>query len=190
MPHRQALGTAALCLLSLAGNAAADSYTIDPRHTFPGFAVSHIGFSTQHGRFDRSSGKIKLDTQTHTGSIEVSIEADSIDTGLPELEAKLKEAGFFDTAKHPTISFTADQLEFSGNTPVAAEGTLTLLGVSKPLRLGIDHFHCGVHPIYKREVCGADASGQIKRSDFGMTAFLPAVGDDVRIEIQVEAFKD
>jgi len=188
MRHYKGL-LSALCL-TLAGNAAAESYTIDAKHTFPSFEISHIGFSTQRGRFDRSSGKINLDTKAQTGSIEVNIEADSIDTGLPELEAKLKEATFFNTAEHPTITFSADKFEFSGETPVAAEGTLTLLGVSKPLRLSIDHFHCGIHPMSKRNVCGADATAEIKRSDFGLKAFLPAVGDEVKIRIQVEAFKD
>ncbi|CAG0978711.1 partial Protein YceI, partial [Gammaproteobacteria bacterium] len=149
-----------------------------------------IGFSTQRGRFDRTSGKIGLDEKAKTGSIDVSIEADSIDTGLADLEDKLKSAEFFNTAQHPTITFKSDKLEFSGTVPVAAEGTLTLLGIAKPLRLTIDHFHCGVHPVYKRNVCGADASGAIKRSDFGLSAFLPAVGDEVKIKIQVEAFKD
>lgn len=179
----------ALCL-SLAGNAMAETYTIDSKHTFPSFEVSHIGFSTQRGRFDRSSGKISLDEKAKTGSIEVTIEADSIDTGLKDLEDKLKSAEFFNSAKHPAITFKSEKLEFSGETPVAAEGSLTLLGVSKPLRLSIDHFHCGVHPINKRNVCGADASGLIKRSDFGLSAFLPAIGDEVKIKIQVEAFKD
>ena len=192
MRHRKTLSAAALCL-SLAGNAAAaaeESYTIDSRHTFPAFEVSHIGFSTQRGRFDRSSGTVKLDSEAQTGAIDVNIEAGSIDTGLAELEAKLKEADFFDTARHPAITFKSDKLEFKDGVPVAADGVLTLLGASKPLRLRIDHFHCGIHPMNKRAVCGADASGQIKRSDFGMKAFLPAVGDEVKILIQVEAFKD
>jgi len=180
---------AALCF-AIVGTAAADSFTIDSRHTFPSFEISHIGFSTQRGRFDRTSGKIQLDPKAKTGDIEVTIEADSIDTGLAELEAKLKEAEFFNTSQYPAITFKSDKLEFVGDTPSAAEGTLTLLGVSKPLLLKIDHFHCGFHPVYKREVCGADASGQIKRSDFGMKAFLPVVGDEVKILIQVEAFKD
>jgi len=189
MNLRHASLAAALCL-SLIGNALADTFTIDSKHTFPSFEVSHIGFSTQRGRFDRTSGTVSLDEKAKKGSIEVSIEAGSIDTGLTELEDKLKSAEFFDTAKHPAITFKSDKLEFAGVVPVAAEGTLTLLGVAKPLRLAIDHFHCGIHPINKRHTCGADASGAIKRSDFGLSAFLPAIGDKVKIKIQVEAVKD
>lgn len=189
MTVKMTLATA-LAALALAGNANADNYTLDSKHTFPSFEVSHIGFSTQRGRFDRTSGKITLDSLAQKGSIDISIDADSIDTGLAELEAKLRGAEFFDTAKYPQISFKSDQVEFREGKPVGASGTLTLLGVSKPVHLGIDHFHCGVHPINKKNVCGANATGQIKRSEFGMAAFVPAVGDEVTLLIQVEAFKD
>jgi polyisoprenoid-binding protein YceI len=170
--------------------ATADSFTIDERHTFPNFEISHIGFSTQRGRFDKTTGKIQLDAQKKTGSLRIAVDANSIDTGLSELEERLKKEDFFNTAKFPTITYEADKLIFEGDNPVKAEGTLTLLGVSKPVSLDIKHFHCGVHPINKKSVCGADAVGSIKRSDFGMNAFLPAVGDEVKILIQVEGFKD
>lgn len=182
--------TSALLLLAIAGSAWAETYTIDPKHTFPSFEVSHLGFSTQRGRFDRTTGTVRLDAKAKTGAIEIRIDADSIDTGLKDLEAKLREAEFFNTAVFPNILFQSQKVEFSGDAPVAADGTLTLMGVSQPVRLSIDHFRCGVHPISKREVCGADASAQIKRSDFGLKAFLPAIGDEVKIHIQVEAFKD
>jgi polyisoprenoid-binding protein YceI len=191
-PMTQYLRTTALIsLVSLTfGEAMADSYTIDPRHTFPSFEVSHIGFSTQRGRFDRTSGKLVLDAKAKTGHVEIVIDTDSIDTGLEELETRLKKEDFFNAAKFPTIQFQGDRFEFAGERPVAVDGTITLLGIAKPLRLAIDHFHCGTHPIAKREVCGANAGGSLKRSDFGMKAFLPAVGDEVKLLIQIEAFKD
>jgi polyisoprenoid-binding protein YceI len=177
-------------LLLAAGPAGADTYTIDPRHTFPSFEISHIGFSSQRGRFNRTEGTSVLDAKAQTGSVDIRIAADSIDTGLEELETKLKSAEFFDVAKYPDIVFKADKLELAGEKLIAADGTLTLLGVSKPLRLTVEHFQCGMHPVYQRHVCGADASGVIKRSEFGMNAFLPAVGDEVKLRIQVEAFRD
>ena len=177
-------------LLSAPLLAAADSFTLDERHTFPSFEISHIGFSTQRGRFDKTSGKVQIDAEKKTGSIRIAIDANSIDTGLPELEEHLKKDNFFNTAKFPTITYESDKVSFDGNKPVKAEGTLTLLGVSKPVTLDITHFQCGVHPVTKKNVCGADAVGSIKRSDFGMKAFLPAVGDEVKILIQVEGFKD
>lgn len=180
----------AAALLAFPLSATADSYTVDERHTFPSFEISHIGFSTQRGRFDKTTGKIQLDPQTKTGNIRISIDANTIDTGLPELEERLKKEDFFNTAKFPTITYAADKLVFDGDKPAKAEGTLTLLGVSKPVVLDIRHFHCAVHPISKKDVCGADAVGAIKRSDFGMNAFLPVVGDEVKILIQVEGFRD
>ncbi|MGZ8215786.1 YceI family protein [Methylomagnum sp.] len=170
--------------------AAADKFVIDERHTFPSFEISHIGFSTQRGRFDKTSGTITLDIKNKTGQINISMDANSIDTGLAELEDRLKKEDFFNTAKYPTIIYTADKLVFDGETPTRADGNLTLLGTTKPVSLDIQHFRCGVHPINKKAVCGADAAGVIKRSDFGITAFLPAVGDEVKILIQVEGFKE
>ena len=187
MTIRPATYVAALCL-AFTGNRWAESYTIDSKHTFPSFEISHLGFSTQRGRFDNTIGKITLKPKSEWGHIEVSIDANSIDTGLPELEAKLKEADFFNTAKFPSINFDSKSVKFVGETPIATEGTLTMLGISKPLRLTIENFHCGIHPISNRKICGADASGLIKRSDYGMTAFLPMIGDEVKLKIQVEAF--
>lgn len=185
--NRRMMRWALLMLLAAPGEAAlAERYAIDARHTFPGFEVSHIGFSTQRGRFNRTEGTIVLDRVHGTGSIEVRIDADSIDTGLEELETRLKKEDFFNTARYTSISFKADQMTFAGDAPASATGVLTLLGVSKPLRLDISHFHCGVHPINNRHVCGADVTGKIKRSDFGMNAFLPAIGDEVTLRIQVE----
>lgn len=169
---------------------ATDRYTIDSRHTFPVFEVNHLGFSTQRGRFNKTSGKIELDVATKKGSVEVTIETASIDMGLDDWDKHLRNADFFDVEKHPTMTFAADSFSFEDGKPVAAEGALTLLGVSKPVRLTIANFRCGVHPMNKKPVCGAEVSAAIKRSDFGMTRFLPGVGDDIRIVIPVEAFKD
>ncbi len=170
--------------------ATADTFVVDSRHTFPSFEVSHIGFSTQRGRFDKTTGKLQLDAQKKTGAIHIVSAADSIDTGLAELEERLKKDDVFNIAKYPTIAYDADKIVFEGDQPIRAEGQLTLLGVSKPLHLKIEHFHCGIHPIALKNVCGADAVGIVKRSDFGMNAFLPVVGDEVKILVQVEAFKE
>lgn len=181
------------CLLPslvLAFPAFGETFSIDSRHTFPSFEVSHIGFSTQRGRFNKTEGKITLDPAQKSGAIHIVIAADSIDTGLGELEDRLRKEDFFNTVQYPTIRYDADHLAFEGETPVRAEGTLTLLGVTKPVTLRITHFRCGVHPINQKYVCGADANTMIKRSDFGLKAFLPAVGDEVAINIQVEAFRD
>jgi polyisoprenoid-binding protein YceI len=169
---------------------AADNYTVDARHTFPAFEISHMGFSMQRGRFNQTSGSIVLDTENQYGSINISIGAASVDTGLAELETHLKSKDFFDAEKYPAITFTEGKLKFDGDKPVSAEGTFTLLGVSKPVTLNIEHFKCGMHMMTKKLTCGANASTSIRRSEFGMTKYVPFVGDEVKITIQIEATKD
>ena len=176
--------------LTLSATAFADSYSIDPRHTYPVFEVSHLGFSTQRGRFDKVSGKIALDPAAGTGKIDVSIDVNSLDMGFAEWNEHLLDAKFFNAKQYPTMTFSADKFGFQDGKPYSASGTLTLLGVTKPVTLTIGRFNCGFHPMLRKEMCGADVSTSLKRSDFGMSAFVPAVGDDIRINIAVEAYKD
>lgn len=169
---------------------AADSYTIDSRHLYPMFEVNHLGFSTQRGRFNKSAGKIVLDTAAKSGSVELKIDTTSIDMGLDKWDEHLKSADFFDVAKHPAITFKSTKLSFDGDKVVGAQGDMTLLGVTKPVTLALSGFRCGEHPMLKKTVCGVDATTTIKRSDFGMKYGLPAIGDDVKLIVPVEAIKD
>ncbi|MFO7277199.1 MAG: YceI family protein [Pseudomonadota bacterium] len=181
---------ALLALFASAQLLAADTYVIDSRHTWPVFEVNHLGFSTQRGRFNRTSGKIVVDVPARKGSIEVEIDAASIDMGLDDWDEHMKSPDYFNVAKYPTITFKSDRLLFEGEKLVGAEGTLTLLGVSRPVKLSVENFRCGTNPMNKRQVCGADVSATIRRSEFGMKTGLPAVGDEVRILIPVEAFRE
>lgn len=169
---------------------AADSYTVDARHTFPSFEVSHMGFSIQRGRFNKTTGKITLDAAARSGSIDVTIDAASIDTGLADLEKHLQGEDFFDVAKYPTIAFTSKALQFDGDRLVGADGDFTMHGVTRPVSLKIDQFRCAPHPMNKKPTCGANATTSIKRSDFGISKYVPGVGDEVKIAIQVEATRD
>jgi polyisoprenoid-binding protein YceI len=169
---------------------AADSYTIDPAHTYPLFSVSHFGYSTMHGRFDKSSGKITLDRSARNGTVDVTIEAASVSTGFAKRDEHLKSPDFFNAAEFPTITYKSGSINFKGDVPVSVPGKLTLLGVTKPVTLTIDAFKCGPNPMSKKEECGAAATAQIKRSDFGMKTFLPGVGDDIKLEFEIEAYKD
>lgn len=169
---------------------AAESYTADPAHTYALFSVSHFGYSTMHGRFDKSSGKITLDRAGKTGTVDIAIEAASISTGFAKRDDHLRSPDFFNAAEFPAISYKSSSIKFKGDTPVSVEGKLTLLGASKPVTLAIDAFKCGPNPMSHKEECGAAASAQIKRSDFGMTSFLPGVGDDIKLEFEIEAYKD
>ena len=173
-----------------AGAMAADSFTIDSRHTFPVFEVNHLGFSTQRGRFNNVTGKIMLVPSQKSGSIEVTIDSASIDMGMDAWDKQMRGEDFFNVEKFPNMSFKSTRLVYDGDKLVGAEGDFTLLGVTKPVKLEVKGFTCGTHPINKKALCGADISTVIKRSEFGMTKYVPSISDDVVIKIPVEAFKD
>jgi len=169
---------------------AADNYTVDPNHTWPVFEVNHLGFSTQRGRFNSSSGKITLDTAAKKGSVELVIETASLDMGFDKWDEHMKSDEFFNVAQFPTMRFVSDKLVFDGDSVVAAEGSFTLLGVTRPLTLTVSNFRCAPHPMLKKPACGADITATLKRSEFGMTKFVPAVSDEVKISVPVEAVKE
>ena len=176
--------------LATAVQAAPVSYTLDPDHTIPRFEVMHNFLSSHTGMFMKSAGKAMLDTQAKTGSVEVTIQSASFLTGHAFMEGVMKGKDFFNVEQFPAMTFKSTRMIFSGDNPLAVEGEFTLLGVTKSMTLTFTNFHCGQHPRTKKDQCGGNLAGSIKRSDFGMKAFLPAVGDDVRLMIQVEAFKD
>jgi polyisoprenoid-binding protein YceI len=175
---------------SLPAYAEVESFVIDKRHTYPSFEVNHMGLSTQRGRFNTTSGLITLDRAARTGTVEITIDATTVNTGLDELEKHLRNEDFFNVDKHPTITFKSSSVEFEDDVPKSVAGELTMLGVTRPVTLSVSSFNCRVHPINKKYVCGANAETTIKRSDFGMTYAIPAVSDEVRLLLQVEAFKE
>lgn len=169
---------------------AADSYTADPAHTYPSFEISHLGFSTSRGTFEKTSGKITLDTAAKSGTIDVTIDTASLHTGWQKRDDHLKSEEFFNVGKFPTMTYKSSKLRFEGDSLVGADGELTILGVTKPVSLAISGFKCANHPMTKKPMCGANAAATIKRSEFGMSTYVPAIGDEVKIEIQIEALKD
>jgi polyisoprenoid-binding protein YceI len=164
-------------------------YAIDPKHTFPTFEVSHMGFSTHRGRFNKTQGWVGLDMAAKTGFIDLTIDVDSLDTGDRNLEQRLKEEDFFNTALFPRIHFTSKQLRFDGDKLVGVDGELTIRNVTKAVSLTVTAFRCGRYAPFPIEGCGADVETRIRRADFGMKAFPNAVGAEVRLIIQVEAHK-
>ena len=168
---------------------AADTYNIDPNHTFPVFEVNHLGFSTQRGRFNKTTGTVVLDAAAKKGSVELTIDVASLDMGFPTWDQHMAADGFFNTEKFPTITFKSNKLIFEGDKVVGAEGDFTLLGVTKPIKLAVSNFKCGPNPMNKKEMCGAEISTTIKRSEFGMTKYVPAISDDIKIFSAVEAYK-
>jgi polyisoprenoid-binding protein YceI len=131
-----------------------------------------------------------LDRKAKKASVDISIDAASIDTGLDKLEQHLRAEDFFDVAKHPTIVFKSTSARFKGDKLASLAGDLSMHGVTKPVKLTVTAFHCGMNPMVKKEACGAEATAVIKRSDFGINYALPAVGDEVTLHIQVEGHKN
>lgn len=181
---------ATIASLSAVPVMATERYTIDPRHTYPVFEVSHLGFSVQHGRFNRTSGTIELDRTTDSGRIDVVVDVASLDMGLEDWDKHLLNEEFLHVERYPTITFVSEDLEFDGDTLIAARGILTLHGVSRPVTLEVHGFKCGSHPMNQKALCGANAKLRIKRSDFGMTSYIPGVGDEVSIHVSVEAYRN
>lgn len=174
-------------LLPTAGIAA--SYTIDPTHTYPNFTINHLGFSTMHGRFGKTSGTLDMDKAKGTGSVKIVIDVASIDTGFKKRDDHLRSPDFFNAVEFPEITFTSTKVSFKGNG-ASLVGDLTIKGVTKSVTLDVDSINCGVHPFNKKDVCGFNATTQLKRSDYGIKYGLPAVGDDVMLSIEMEAVKN
>ena len=170
--------------------ASAESYTIDTRHTFPIFEVSHYGFSLQRGRFNKVVGKLELDPGAKKGSVEVAIDMASVDMGFEDWNKHMRGERFFQTDTFPQARFVARDFAFDTDKPTPVSGELTLLGVTRPVLLKVGQWRCARHPILPRQLCGADLETSIKRSDFGMNTNLPGIADDVKITIPVEALKD
>ncbi len=176
--------------LSFAAVAAPETYLIEEKHTMPRFEYSHLGYSTQSSRFDKTSGKIVLDRTAKTGSVEVTIDARSVNTGSALFNEHIQAAELFDTVMFPTITYKSRSLKFEGDKLVAVEGDLTIKGVTKPVALTITSFHCMPHPMLKKDACGANATAKIKRSEFNAGKHAPYVGDEVTLIIPVEAIKE
>jgi polyisoprenoid-binding protein YceI len=179
----------ALAAFSAAASAAPETFNIDAGHTLPRFEYNHLGYSFQQHRFDKTSGRIVLDRAAKTGSVDVTIDATSVNTGLALFNGHIQGADFFDTAKYPVITFKSTAVKFDGDKPVAVDGNLTIKGVTKPVTLTVTHFQAMPHPMLKKDAIGADASVVIKRSDFNAGKYAPNVGDELTTSLALEAVK-
>ena len=169
---------------------AADTYTIDPNHTYPSFEADHMGVSVWRGKFTKTSGTVTLDRAAKTGSLDIAIDANSLDFGHAKMNEHAKGPDMFNVEKYPTVTYKAKSFTFDGDKPIAVNGELTLLGVTKPVTLKMNKFVCMMHPMLKREVCGGDASAEFKRTDFGLSYGTPRFAPEVKLAIQVEAIKN
>ena len=176
--------------LSAPAFAAPETYVLDSAHSFPRFSYNHFGYSTQVSRFNKTTGKIVYDKEAKTASVDIVIDATSVDSGFPVFNEHLRGEDFFDTAKYPTATFKSTKVIFDGDKPSAIEGDLTIKGITKPVTLTVTSFHAMPHPIRKKDAIGANAFTVIKRSEFNAGKHVPYVGDEVRIDIGVEAIKE
>jgi polyisoprenoid-binding protein YceI len=168
----------------------AESFVLDTTHTFPSFEIRHHGISLMRGKFNRAQGRAVLDPEGKENRIEVVVDATSGDTGHDGLNQKLLGSNFFNTGQFPEIRFIATQIEYKEGKPVRAQGELTLLGVTRPLELEIRDYACTRQFLTLRPLCGADVHASIKRSDFGMNYGIPLIGDEVKLAIEVEGFRE
>jgi polyisoprenoid-binding protein YceI len=175
-------------VVSASAFAAPVTYKLDPNHTYPSFEADHMGgLSVWRGKFSATTGSVVYDKDAKAGSIDVSVDMNSIDFGNAKLDEHAKSAEIFDTSKYPTATYTGKFTKWSGASPTEAQGTLTMHGVTKPVTLVIDSFLCKQNPMSKKEVCGADATATFNRSDFGVN-FGDKFGfkQEVKLQIQVE----
>jgi len=187
-PIQALAAAAALTLAALSPALAAPvSYTVDSSHTFPRFSYSHMGYSTQLSSFTNTSGTVVFDAVAKTGAVDIVIDMTTVNTGSADFNGHIQAEGFLETAKFPKATFKSTKVVFDGDKPASVEGQLTIKGVSKPVILTITSFQALPHPMMKVPVLGANAFTTIKRTEFGAGKYAPYVGDEVRIDIAIEA---
>ena len=171
--------------------AAPVTYRVDPAHTYPSFETDHMGgLSTWRGKFTSTSGTIVLDRDNSAGSVDVVVDAATVDLGFPKLNERVRSKEFLDATQFPVATYKGVLAGFREGVPTEVKGDLTLHGVTRPLTLRIDRFLCKQNPMTKKEVCGADASGHFNRADYSIQW-----GDsfgfkmDVVLAIQIEAVR-
>jgi polyisoprenoid-binding protein YceI len=182
-------GAAAL----VAGIASAEpvTYNIDPQHTYPSFEADHMGgMSVWRGKFNTSSGSVKLDRAAKAGEVSVTVDMKSINFGLNTMDEHARSADMFDVAKFPTATYKGKVSKWKGDAPAEVEGELTMHGVTKPMKLTLNSFLCKPNPMTKKETCGADAVGMLNRGDFGVDYGANfGFKMDVKLLITIEAVR-
>ena len=167
------------------------TYEIDSSHTFPAFEADHMGgLSLWRGKINSTSGEIVLDKDKETGSVNVIMDMSTIDFGHEGMNKHAKNSDMFDVEKYPEAVFKGNLTDFIDGAPTKVKGSLTLHGVTKPVDLDIKSFKCRLHPFKLKQVCGADAYGNIRRDDFGVD-YAKRLGFkmEVALRIGVEAIK-
>ena len=167
--------------------AAPVTYGVDGTHTFPRFSYSHFGYSTQLSSFSKTTGKVDFGAEAKKGSVDIVIDMKSVSTGFSDFNEHIQGEDFLDTTKFSQATFKSTNVVFDGDKPQRIEGNLTIKGVTKPVTLTVTSFQAMPHPMLKKPAIGANAFTVIKRSEFNAGKYAPYVGDEVRIDIAIEA---
>ncbi len=166
---------------------AAETYTLDPTHTYVLWHINHFGFSNPSGKW-MAEGTLVLDeAKPQNSKVTATIHMNELSTGLAKLDEHLKDKDFFDVAQFPTATFTSQKVVMTGKDSATVSGTLTLHGVTKPVTLHVKLNKAGMSPITNKKTVGFTATAELKRSDFDIKAYLPNLGDNVKINIESEA---
>ncbi len=179
-----------IAVFTLVGTAVAApvEYVMDKDHTHIGMTWNHLGFSDFRARFDDFDGTLVLDAEAPENSrVEVTIPIASINTHVPRLDEHLKSADFFDVAKFPTASFRSTRVDLIGERVARLHGDLTIHDITRPVVLQVRLNKMGEHPLTHKQAVGFSAEGVIKRSEFGLSAYVPLVSDEVHLFISTEA---
>jgi polyisoprenoid-binding protein YceI len=177
-------------LLATAGTAAAApvTYKLDPGHTMVLFSWNHFGFSNPTANLNQVDGTLVYDEAAPTkATVEVTLPLSGLDTFVPKLDEHLKSKDFLDAATYPTVTFKSTKVTSAGKDKLKVVGDLTVHGVTKPVTLDVTVNKVGPHPMMKVQTAGFDATATIKRSDFGVGAYVPNVSDEIKIRITTEA---
>ncbi len=166
------------------------AYKVDASHTSVTFEIMHMNFSTYVGRFNTVDASLNFNKAApEKSTATVTIDTASIDTNNDVLEGKLRSAEFFDAVKHPKITFVADKLDLKTASTGTLSGQLTMHGVTKPLTLDVTFNGGAKNPMTQNYTLGFAATGVLKRSDYGITAYIPLVGDEVKITVHSEFYQ-
>jgi polyisoprenoid-binding protein YceI len=166
----------------------AGTYTLDPGHTQVIFSWNHFGYSNPSAQFTKVDGTLEFDEASPTkSSVSVTIPISSVDSHVAKLDEHLQSNEFFDAAQYPDATFKSTKVESAGKGKLKVIGDLTLHGVTKPVVLDVTINKVGEHPMRKAQAAGFDATTTIKRSEFGLTKYVPMVSDDIKVRITSEA---
>jgi polyisoprenoid-binding protein YceI len=169
----------------------AGTYVMDNHHGYVTFSYTHMGFSNPQLAFRDVDARIDFDPDhPENSAVEVTIQADSIDSGVDIFDGHLNSENFFNTEEHPTISFKSTSFVRSGQNGGTMTGDLTLMGITKTVSLDVKLLAAMTHPLNKKPTLGLEASGTLNRSDFGLGKYVPNVSDEVRIQISGEFNKN